>query len=255
MDVGAHLRSARERRAQTLEQVSEATKLSTATLRLIERNQWERLPGGLLTRGHLRAYARVVGVDPEDVVHEYLSQLPPEAPAASRRPAPLVDPAPSVHPLPIAVIGLALAYGTYSWLSRAPAPIVMLPPAMEAPAVSERPLDQPAASDPMPAIDRVEPRLLLEIDATGPCWLSARADGQLVVYRLLAPGEGVTVAANAELLLRVGNPGSFRYTLNGVSGRSLGDGQYPVTVTITAANVESFLAGDNETGASSRFAP
>ncbi len=244
MDVGAHLRSARERRGLTLEQVASSTKLSLAVLRRIERNEWNYLPGGLLTRGHLRAYAAEVGVDPDQVVQAYTSQLPSEVAEPQPAPAPVIDSGSAVRPLLTAILGLVVTLGAYSWLTEVPkAPIAASPEVARSPVGSEPQIVSPEATDPVPAIDRRGPHLSLEIDATGPCWISARADGRLVVYRLLEAGEAVTVEANDELVLRVGDPGAFRYTLNGVSGRTLGDGREPVTVTITERNVKSFLAG------------
>lgn len=74
MDIGTHLRECRERRGVTLHQIAASTKLSSTTLQLIERNAFDRLPGGIFTKGYLRAYAAEVGVDPKAVVEEYLAQ-------------------------------------------------------------------------------------------------------------------------------------------------------------------------------------
>src|SRR5688572_33309918 len=49
--------------------------MSSHILRLIESGEFTRLPGGLLTRGYLRAFATVVGLDPEKIVNEYRSQF------------------------------------------------------------------------------------------------------------------------------------------------------------------------------------
>jgi len=44
-------------------------------------------------------------------------------------------------------------------------------------------------------------------------------------------------------VLRVGDPQGFDYTLNGVSGRALGQAGQPVTVEITGDNYRTFLSG------------
>lgn len=253
MDVGAYLRSARERRGLTLEQVARSTKLSTAVLQLIERNAWNRLPGGLITRGHLRAYAAEVRVNPEDVVNEYLAQLPP--PAVPQAPAPRTSAAHSAQPalLALAVVSIIAAVATYDWLAKLPiAPVVpagdgvQLRPAQESPALSEAVNAPPTTPQPL--------HLALAIDVTGPCWVSVRADQQLVVYRLLEAGEAVDVAANEQLVLRVGDAGTFSYTLNGLPGRPIGDRGQPVTVTITRDNVETFTAASTPVRAKPREA-
>lgn len=242
MDVGAHLRDARERRGLTLERVAASTKLSTPVLRLIERNEWERLPGGLFTRGHLRAYAVEVGADPEEVVREYLSQLPPQVIEARPIPPPAIDSAPSARPFVTAVVGIAVTFGAYNWLNNsADAPIAPSTESVELLPTSESLVRQDNEAESVRAVEPREQRLSLEIDPTGPCWVSARADGRLVVYRLLDAGEAVTVGANDELVLRVGDPGMLTFTLNGMPGRPLGNSGEPVTVTITEDNVRSFL--------------
>lgn len=77
MDVGAALRDAREQRRLSVDQLSRTTKISVATLRAIEKNEIDKLPGGIFIRGFLRAYAREVGLDVEDTVKRYLAQFEP----------------------------------------------------------------------------------------------------------------------------------------------------------------------------------
>ncbi len=82
-DVGTRLREARERRGVTLYEVANVTKISMVTLKAIERNDIARLPGGIFTRGYIRAFAAQVGLDPEKVVADYVAQCevveePPE---------------------------------------------------------------------------------------------------------------------------------------------------------------------------------
>lgn len=75
--VGTDLRHAREQACLSLLDLSARTKIRIPLLEAIEREQFERLPAGLLTRGYLRAYAREVGLDPESVVRRYLDEFEP----------------------------------------------------------------------------------------------------------------------------------------------------------------------------------
>lgn len=86
MDVGIRLREARLQRGVTLHDLSTVTKISIYMLEAIERNDLACLPGGLYRRAYLRAYAAEVGVNPEQIVREYLGQVesaeePAEVPA------------------------------------------------------------------------------------------------------------------------------------------------------------------------------
>ena len=233
MNIGEHLREARELRGMTLHQIADSTKLSATTLQFIERNEFNRLPGGIFAKGHLRAYAAEVGVEADEVVHEYLSQFP-----AATEELPIVREAPAVEhthagrDLLLTVAGIVVAFVAYGLihdsveLSDSPPLELGEPPALIESVVTER-----SGSGRLTATERDEPGLGLEIQPAGACWLSAIADGRVVIYRLLQSGERVTIVARNELVLRVGDPAVFAYKLHGVSGRSLGEAGQPVTVT------------------------
>ena len=78
-DIGAHLREARERAGITLRDVAAATKISVPALEALERNDIGRLPGGIFVRAFVRAYARHVGLDPEDAVRRFVARFPDAA--------------------------------------------------------------------------------------------------------------------------------------------------------------------------------
>jgi cytoskeletal protein RodZ len=75
-DVGGSLRDARERAGISLRTISANTKISVLALEALERNDVSRLPGGLFTRSFLRAYAREVGLDPDETLKRFLAQYP-----------------------------------------------------------------------------------------------------------------------------------------------------------------------------------
>jgi hypothetical protein len=86
------------------------------------------------------------------------------------------------------------------------------------------------------------PPLRLEIRTTGVCWVSAVADGERAVYRLMQAGERVHVAADRDIALRVGDAGAFAYSINDAAGRPLGRSGEAVTIHITIDNLESLYA-------------
>ena len=55
-------------------------------------------------------------------------------------------------------------------------------------------------------------------------------------------GDSQIVAAHDEIRLRVGDPTSVSFTLNGVAGRSLGDSGQAVSVRMTPQNIGDFQA-------------
>ena len=80
---GEELKRERELREISLREISEATKINLRYLDALERNDFERLPGGVFNKGFVRAYAEYIGVDPETMVNAYLlearGQQPPGA--------------------------------------------------------------------------------------------------------------------------------------------------------------------------------
>jgi cytoskeleton protein RodZ len=69
---GEKLKLEREKRNITLEQISVSTKIGTRMLRALEENQFSQLPGGIFNKGFVRAYSRVLGLDEEQTVADYL---------------------------------------------------------------------------------------------------------------------------------------------------------------------------------------
>ena len=76
MTVGERLREARERQKVSLHAIAEKTNISVRFLDAIEKNQFDKLPGGIFTRGFIRSYASQVGLDPDAAVEQFLSDEP-----------------------------------------------------------------------------------------------------------------------------------------------------------------------------------
>jgi hypothetical protein len=123
MDTGgARLREARRQRKLTLGDISKRTKIPIHALEAIERNELDRLPRGIFTRGFLRGYAREVGLDPEQIVRACFPppviEVPPDRPGT---PTHGVDGQRGRNGILVAAaIGLVLVLGVYSLGSRKP---------------------------------------------------------------------------------------------------------------------------------------
>lgn len=68
---GERLRRDRELRGVSREEISAATRIGSRFLEALENEQWERLPGGIFNRGFLRAVARFLGLDEDDLIAQY----------------------------------------------------------------------------------------------------------------------------------------------------------------------------------------
>jgi len=265
IDVGTELAQAREQRAMSLADISRRTRIGMPALRAIERNDAGALPGGIYTRGMLRAYAREVGCDPEAIVTRFREQCDTHdsnanidvAIGAERRrpPEPLhsadIDAMDRRNMYLQIGVWLLLLFGgsAYVWAGRdlhlirtqssqlagAPLPSRPTPDAVLRIEGTSGFLEAARASE------EVSSSLKIDIQPTGTCWVTATADGERVVNRLLNSGDRTSVEAHSEVLLRVGDAAAFAFTINGVAGRSLGTAGQPVTVHLTPQNYRTFL--------------
>ena len=70
---GDKLKREREMRAITLEEIAEATKIGTRSLKALEEEHFDQLPGGIFNKGFVRAYAKFLGIDEEQAVADYMA--------------------------------------------------------------------------------------------------------------------------------------------------------------------------------------
>jgi len=245
MDVGTQLHTTRRQRGITIEEIAASTKVSKQTLDHIDHNRFSQLPGGILTKGHLRAYAAAVGLNAEQIVRDYLAQCfdgaEEELPIAPR--PPLEGEPRSVRILVFEVIAVAVvvaAWTSYRRPAESPAAARIEARALET-GLQSALLERTALPD-GPPMSQAESTVRIDIRPSGPCWVLATADGRVAVDGLLQSGDWAFATAAGELVLRVGNPETFVYWLNGARGRQLGEAGEPVTLRMTADDYEQFLA-------------
>src|ERR1035438_195084 len=65
--VGDTLRRTRLKRNLQLEEISNELKISTRILQAIEADQYDKLPGGVFAKSFVRQYARLLGLDEEEI--------------------------------------------------------------------------------------------------------------------------------------------------------------------------------------------
>jgi cytoskeleton protein RodZ len=262
MDVGTELRNGRERRGKSLAALADSTKISVATLQAMERGDFTRLPGGIFTRGFLRAYAREVGLDPEETVQHYLAEFeppPPSEPIADVADAELGDLGPVemeelerrnqrnqlIGGAVILLVGPFLYFtflgrysnGSASVAAQSPPPAAVIPAKAEVGTTGSAGETSVASRD----TDRWAGKLHLEIRPTESCWVSAIVDGRQGLQRLMTAGEHETIDATDEVTLRIGDPSTCAYSINGTVARQAGEARQPATLHITRQNYKDFL--------------
>ncbi len=68
---GATLKRERESRRISLREIAETTKINIRYLEALEADRFAALPGGVFSRGFVRAYASYIGIDPDATLRDY----------------------------------------------------------------------------------------------------------------------------------------------------------------------------------------
>jgi len=255
--IGHTLREARERRGVSLRQIANTTRISVSVLEALERNDISRLPGGIFSRAFVRSYAIEVGLDPEEIIRQFITQFPVDSVTAGHPTARPVEDGAAVESqqhaaavfgrltaASVVIVAFMLYFGTGD-RGAVPDPggtagvdldadVMAAEPAAAAPAASG------GAAPGAPGLDA--DRLLVGLVATGPCWVSVTVDGRSVFTREMQAGEREVVEARREFVLTAGDAAALRLTLNGQDARPLGASGKVVTARMTLTSYTQYLA-------------
>jgi cytoskeleton protein RodZ len=90
LSIGAFLKTEREKKGYTLEQVAREIRLRQYLLEAIENENWQLLPAPVFVKGFIRSYARALDLNEEDVVNQYdrVGELKEPLPQPLTRPIP-----------------------------------------------------------------------------------------------------------------------------------------------------------------------
>jgi len=160
---GERMQREREMRGITLEEIAESTKIGTRSLRALEGEDFDKLPGGIFNKGFVRAYAKYLGIDEEQAVTDFMAahgEFQQQQPASTTPETPAVEEPPlSLNMLVVggAIVLLVLIFA--AWRFHEPiagAASRMVHRAKPAPA-AQTPSTVAAAPKPAPAAPGVAP--------------------------------------------------------------------------------------------------
>ncbi len=250
MSLGKELKSRREARGFSLEEMASTTKIGTRYLEALENDSLDLLPGAFLTRSIIRAYAKFVGLDENETLQKYLEAglvVEDEYSAARRQDAKTVIPGRNKFIIGAVIIaGLALITVALMFLWKPRKTQIQLNPKTESPALQIKqipPLPQ-EKSEPAPASQPVEEKknLVMQIAFQEETWTEIYADGVRMIYDLKHAGETVEIQANEEILMNIGNAGGLTFSVNGRPGKPLGRTQQAILdIRITPENLQDFV--------------
>ncbi|MFE6870477.1 helix-turn-helix domain-containing protein [Kitasatospora sp. NPDC057692] len=259
--IGRVLSAARIEAGFTVDQVSSATRVRVPIVHAIEEDDFGRCGGDFYARGHIRAIARLVGVDGEALVARY--DAAHGGSPASKRPTELIESGPIKVPgrgrpnwtvamvtaivVVVGVIGFNLVSGkagtgtTGSASAPLPAGSGTGSVAPAAPAAS--PAVQPPAPAPSaPAIaaapaDKVTVKLVAEKDTS---WVSAvDGTGKSLFQNNIEEGQDQTFTDPRQIKLVIGNAGAVHVYVNGKDLGPAGKNGQVVHVTYTPGDPQA----------------
>ncbi len=248
LDPAARLREAREAKGLSHRQLADATKLSVRAIELLERGRIAELPEGIYRRSIVRAVAREVGLNPDQLLNEFTAAHPDDLSSPSA--AIIAEPKPtSSFQKALAIVSamLPMAAGVlYFTLPAQPTQVAVLPPS----SIEQRRLEpiRPTA-EVMPIggfapVSLPEARpvpVVVTLTISSRCQLRVVADGNEIVGRVMEPGETVPIELGDEILLLGDNASAVQFSINGQAGRLLGEPGDLLSARIGRDDYQDFL--------------
>lgn len=218
---GERLREERIRRGLTVEEVAQAIRIRPRFVRAMEEGRAEELPPGVIGKGFVRAYARYLGIRPEEILEEDVvtESLTP------KRAVPL-------WPF-LAAGALALVVLLWLWGGGEGERGVEPPVPTEAVAPGPPSLNLTAPREEAPPSEIEVPKVhLLEMEATDLTWIEIRKGDEPPYDITLYPGDRYRVKDPRGFTLKIGNAAGVRITFDGKELGRLGEKGQVVTIRL-----------------------
>ena len=236
-NFGETLRREREMRGVSLEEVANATRISTRNLEALENERWEQLPGGVFNRGFIRSISRFLGLDEEALVAEYViatDDQPQLAVWADKREP--KKPARAPRMLIGISVTLLIAAAVLLWRDWDLVKDAVAGRGSTEAAPRPAPPPQPTKQNPpvIPPTATPEPEMLrLKIDAAKSATLKIVADGQILFEGRLAARDSRTFEAKEKFEVSADDSFAVLMELNGQAVAPIGQPGAPGTITLT----------------------
>lgn len=220
--IGETLRAAREQQERTAQAVALSLKVRTDHVLALEAEEWDVFGADAYARGHLRNYARELGLDPAPMMADYDRYVSTDDRTAHKIADGPVATLPR-EPLPAwvsiagvaALIITALVVVGQVFGGRTPAPVPQRTDVAQSPeptASTQAPVTTPTPTETVPpVIEGVQVILSFENDS----WVRITVDGQTIQEGVVASGQTQTVAGDQLVTVRFGNAGGVRVEYNG----------------------------------------
>jgi len=239
VSVGDSLAQARSQAGLTIAQVSQRTCIRETIVRGIERGDFSACGGDFYARGHIRSIARVVGLDPDELIREYdlTHGAPQEITAAEvfepSTPIKLRERrSPNWSVLMIVVLALVLGYGVFRLVDHGSPPSKPVASSHTSSHTDRSsPSPSPAPKSPAAPARSGSHRLVIRLTASADCWVEfTRPGGQQLFQTYVLSGHSKTWRFKHAVVMQIGNPGGIMLTVNGKDLGHPGSVGQPVTL-------------------------
>ncbi|MBM7056798.1 helix-turn-helix domain-containing protein [Streptomyces durocortorensis] len=253
--IGRLLQQARIAAGLTVEEVSSSTRVRIPIVHAIEQDDFSRCGGDVYARGHIRTFARAVGLDPEPLVEEYDADhggRPAPTPAAPLFEAERIRSEPrrpnwtaAMVAAIVAVVGF-VGFTLFSGGEDEPSSTAQVAEGSKPDKTAAKPTaTKPSDPKPVPSESAIaaapRDKVTVKLSATtDESWISAKDhNGRLLFDGLLLPGESKTFQDKERIDLVLGRSGAIELFVNGKRVEDRGPG--PVERL-------SYTKGDPEVG-------
>ncbi|MCX7975190.1 MAG: helix-turn-helix domain-containing protein [Candidatus Aminicenantes bacterium] len=240
--IGQELKQEREKRGISLEEISQATKISCRFLQAIENDNYDLLPGGFFNKAFLRAYLQYLGLEEKPFLNRFEVAIRQKISASNLKDTDTEKINKTTPWSRILFTSLILVAGLGFFflllqLKPKPEPVITKALVVEPTKLPVQTVEEEKEKEPEPTTS-----LNLKIDFQQKTWIQVYADGLLKLDGIKNPGHTVEITANKEFLIHLGNAGGIIYTLNGFKGRSFGrSGAVVKNIRITLENLKEFI--------------
>ncbi len=251
---GERLKRERELREVSLKEVTAGTRIGPRFLEALENEEWDKLPGGVFNRGFVRAIARYLGLDEENLLAEYdmahgEQSLPVPQAYENKIPRPPIW-LPILGVLAVlAILGGLIAGGIYGWrryaahrAAKQSSSSALLPAETQSATASVPPsaaastTSDPATSSPTVPLD-------LAVSASAATRVRILADGTILLDAELPAGETRHFSANRQFEVTAADSSAVLLELNGQAMPPVGTPGASGTIVLSQKDLRQASGG------------
>jgi cytoskeleton protein RodZ len=261
---GERLKRERELRGVSRDEVCTATRIGSRYLEALENEQWGMLPGGVFNRGFVRAVARFLGLDEDDLLAEYdhaTNEQSPQIEQGVPSPVQQEQPRTRIRFILLGSLCLIVLLGTgwlgwrwhYKALRQATndrIPVSSIVQAASQPTAAGVQADA-SGTAPVPPTASAGPSgaeaqgLELKIEAGKETFVTVSTDGSKAFEGSMIAGQSRTFMAQGAIYISAKDAGALLLELNGQTLAPLGPPGQPANLTLTRSNLKPASGGSD----------